>query len=66
MTPNVFPFLFIAQAESVGGQHRFLWIPMTATLFWVVVAAVTAGVIGMVVAVVRARRRAARRSCDRS
>jgi len=58
MIPGILLCLIFAQEDAPAGQHRFLWIPMTETVFWVVVAAVAVAIAGITVAVVLARRRA--------
>jgi hypothetical protein len=60
MTPGVVSLFVVAQSVPAARQHRFLWIRMSATVFWVVAAAVVAGIIGAVEAVVlgRGRRKA--------
>jgi hypothetical protein len=65
VTPGVVSLVFVAQSVAGARQHRFLWIPMTETVFWVVVAAVAVAIAGIIVAVARARRRPARRAAER-
>lgn len=64
MTPDVVSLFVVAQSAA-SRQHRFLWIGMSATVFWVVAAAVVAGITGAVVAVVLARRRRKARNLRR-
>jgi mannose/fructose/N-acetylgalactosamine-specific phosphotransferase system component IIC len=60
VTPGVVSLALAAQLAA-SRQHRFLWIGMSATAFWVVVAAVAVAIAGIIVAVARARQRTARR-----
>ena len=58
--PGIASLCVVAQSAAAR-QHRFLWIPMTETVFWVAVATAAVAISGIIVAVVLVRRRAARR-----
>jgi membrane associated rhomboid family serine protease len=62
VTPGVVSLIVVAQSAA-STQHRFLWIRMSATVFWA--AAVVAGIIGAVEAVVLGRRRRKARNLRR-
>jgi ABC-type sugar transport system permease subunit len=64
MTPDVMS-LFVVARSAASRQHRFLWIPMTKTVFWVAVATVAAAIAGIIVAVVLGRRRRKARNLRR-
>ena len=57
MIPGILFPLIVTQVEATSGQHRFLWIPMSETVFWFVTAAVTIGLGFLAAALVRVLRR---------